>query len=197
MGHLNRRELQNLDERGRLLFAVLLLDPRIYEGIHGILILIGKLNNTPDAAAKQAIILFGVFIGKRDVLQAEIGKLRFVAILFDVQLNGDLVDDRIAASGAQMGKDFLRFIRAHEVVRQNMLDRLYAPFDDGFIITRTILSQKEFEDIDGHIGAFLDLLGQILAYDFPVKVLLQLFLDAFAGAGSFIKLGYACASCTL
>ena len=102
MGHLDRRQLMDMD-RGSVLFF---LD-----------ILIVKLDNTPDTAAEQPVKFGGVFLRDRDSFDAEIGKLGFVAVLFYVQVYGDLVNDRIAAALAQHGEDFLCLVWPHIIVR--------------------------------------------------------------------------------
>ena len=68
---------------------------------------------------------------------------------------------------------------AHKVVCQNPLHVLYALFDDFFIIGATILPQKELKDIDGYIGPFLDLLGEVFPDNFPVETLTEFFLYFF------------------
>lgn len=79
----------------------------------------------------------------------------------------------MTAALTKNGKDFLRLIRADEVIRENALYALYAFLNNLRIIRAAILSQKKFKDIDRNICPFLDFLGQILAYNLSIKILTQ------------------------
>ena len=105
--------------------------------------LIIQLHDTPNAAAEQPVELLRILIFDRHLLQAQIGELREIAVLLDVQLHGDHVDDRVAAALAQLGEDLLALIRSHEVVRQDSLHLLHAGFDDGVIVGGAVLAQQE------------------------------------------------------
>ncbi len=63
--------------------------------------LIAQLHNAPDTSAQQAVVLFRVFIGNRNILNAQVGKLRKICILAHIQMHGDHVDYRMATTRAQ------------------------------------------------------------------------------------------------
>ena len=71
----------------------------------------------------------------------------------------------------------MRLIRADEVVREDVFDRVHAFLNDLRVIGAAILPQQELKDINRHICPFFDLLGQILADNLPVELLPQFGLD--------------------
>ena len=84
MGHLNRGKLSNLD---RIPVFLIFLD-----------VLVIQLQNAPDAAAEQPVILLRVLIGNRNVLQAEIRKLSHIDIPLDIQINCNFIDNGITTT---------------------------------------------------------------------------------------------------
>ena len=81
----------------------------------------------------------------------------------------------------QHGEDLLRLIRTNIVVRKDAFYIFNALFNDLRIVGAAILAQQKLKDIDRHIRAFLDFLGQILANDFAVKESTQLLIDDDVG----------------
>ena len=162
MGHLNGRELADADRRSVPVF------------FH---VLVIQLHNAPDTAAEQPVKLGRILFINGDVFQAEIGKLGLVVVPLDVQVDRDLVNHGVTATLPEYGEDLLRLIRSDEVVRQNALDIVYPVLNDFRVIRAAILSQKELQHIDRDICALFDFLGQVLADDFSIELLPQLFFD--------------------
>ena len=75
-----------------------------------------QLNDTPDSAAEQTVILLGIAVVDGDILQSEIGKIRIEGIAPNIQAGGDHIDHRMASIAAQPCKDFLCFIRTNKIV---------------------------------------------------------------------------------
>ena len=166
MGHLNRRQLPNLDG---IAVILLFLD-----------VLVIELHNAPDTAAKQPVVFLWVFIGNRHSFDPQIGELCFIDIALDVQANCDLVDDGKTATGTKNREDFLCLIRTHKVICQNALHMLNALFDDFFVVGAAILPKKELQDVNRHIRPFLDFLREVFADNLAVKVFAEFTLNDFA-----------------
>ena len=166
MRHLNGSKLTNLDGIAIFLFFFV--------------ILVFQLHNAPNAAAEQAVILLGILVVNRHVTQTQIGERSIELVSPNIQIDGNHIDNRMAAVAAELCKNLLGFIRADEVVRQNALDVLHALLDDFIFIRAAILPQQEFQNIDRYVGAFFDFLGQVLPHDFAVEGLTQLGLNDLA-----------------
>ena len=158
MRHLDRRELSDADRRSVPVF------------LH---ILIVQLHDAPDTAAKQTIKFGGVFLIYGKVFESEVRKLRFIEIPLDVQVHCDFINHGVAATLTKHRENLLRLIGADEIIRKNAFYILYALFNNIRVIRAAILSQQELKDIDRHICAFLDFLGQILAHNLPIEILPQ------------------------
>ena len=163
MGHLDGSELTDADRIA--VFLILFV------------VLVFQLHNAPYAAAKQTVILLGVLVIDGDITQAQIGERSIELVLPDIQVHSDHINNGMAAVAAELGENLLCFIRADEVVRQNALDVLNALFDNLVLVGAAVLSQQELQNINRHIGAFFDFLGQVLPHDFAVEGLTQLGLD--------------------
>ena len=88
----------------------------------------------------------------------EIGENHPVCIAYRVKFYLRLIDDCIAAHLTNFGFYLLRFVGAHKIISENVLDPLYAFFDTGIIIGGTVHSQQIFQHIDGHISALFNFL---------------------------------------
>ena len=158
MRHLDWRELSDADWRSVPIF------------LH---VLIVQLHDAPDAAAKQAVKFGGIFFVYGDILESKVGELCFIEIPLDVQVHCDFINHGVAATLTKHRENLLRLIRADKIIRKNAFYILYALFDNIRVIRAAILSQQELKDIDRHICAFLDFLGQILAHNLPIEILPQ------------------------
>ena len=67
-------------------------------------IFIFKLDDTPNAAAEQSIIMGRLFFRNRDILNAQVRELGLVAVSLYVQVDSDLVYDSIASALTQYGQ---------------------------------------------------------------------------------------------
>ena len=172
MRHLDGGQLADADRRNILLlflpgFAIKVLHAK------GAVTLgfIFQLNDAPDAAAEQTVIFFRVVVRNGHIGESQIGKLCKEAVFLDIQMHGHHINNGVAAVPAQLRKHLLRLIRAHKVVRQNMLYVLHTLLDDFLIVRAAILPQQKLQHIDRYVGTFLDLFGQILANDLSIKIL--------------------------
>ena len=86
MRHLNGRQLINANRRSVLFF----LDKPI-----------AQLHHAPNIPAQKAVVLFRVSIGNRNILNTQDGKLRKICIFAHIQMHGNHVDYRMAATRAQ------------------------------------------------------------------------------------------------
>lgn len=96
MRHLDRCQLINSDGTDSLIF----FDKFIF-----------KLDDAPDTAAEQPIIFGSVFRLNWNVFDSEVGKLSLIAVFLDVQLDRQLINNRVAAALTQNGQDLLRLVR--------------------------------------------------------------------------------------
>lgn len=92
------------------------------------------------------------------------------------------INNRVTAVAAELGQDFLSFIRTDEIVRQNTLHSLDALFDDFLIIGAAILSEQKLQNIYRYIRTFFDFLGQVLPHNPAIEGLTQFFLNYFTRA---------------
>lgn len=162
MGHLDGRQPADMDRGG----VLVLLDKFVLQS-----------HDAPDAAAEQTVELRRIFLGDGHVLDAEVGKLRLIGVLFHVQPDGYLVDNGVRAALAQHGKYLLRLVRANVVVGKNALDGVDALGNDLRVVRAAILPEQELQHVYRHVRALFYLLGQVLADDSPVKELPQLAVD--------------------
>ena len=162
MRHLDWRELSDADWRSVPIF------------LH---VLIVQLHDAPDAAAKQTVKFGGIFFVYGDILESKVRELCFIEIPLDVQVHCDFIDHGVAATLTKHRENLLRLIGADEIIRKNAFYILYALFNNIRVIRAAILSQQELKDIDRHICAFLDFLGQILAHNLPIEILPQFRFD--------------------
>ena len=141
MRHLDRCQLINSDGTDSLIF----FDKFIF-----------KLDDAPDTAAEQPIIFGSVFRLNWNVFDSEVGKLSLIAVFLDVQLDRQLINNRVAAALTQNGQDLLRLVRADEIVRQNLFDIVNALVNHALIVRAAVLSQEELQNIDRNIRTLFD-----------------------------------------
>ena len=158
MRHLNGRQAADADGIASLFFDEFIIE----------------LYDTPNAAAEQTIELCRILFTDRNILLPEIGKLRLIAIFFDIEPNRHLIDDRITPALTQNGKHLLCLVGPHKVIGKDALDRFHAFLDNGRIVRTAILPQQKFQNIDGDICPLFDLLREIFPNDLPVEILPQL-----------------------
>jgi hypothetical protein len=103
----------------------------------------------------------------------EVGEQRFVNIPPLVEGNGDLINDLQTTAFSDDGFDLLRLIWTHVVLGQDAFYRLQTLLDDFLIVGSAVCAQEVLQHVHGHIGAFLDQLGQVFAYHSPGKMLIQ------------------------
>ena len=109
--HLNRCQFTDTDWRNIFLLflfgtkwiSINILNAKIIVAFH----LIIQLNNTPDAATKQAIKFFRVFIGNRYITNSQIRKLCKKAVLFHIQSDSHHINDRVTAFLSQLRQNLL------------------------------------------------------------------------------------------
>ena len=124
MRHLNGGQLTNMDGRNHFFFLI---------------VLIFQLHNAPDATAEQTVIFGGIVLRNGDVFNAEIGKLGFVAIPPNIQVDRDLINDGKATALPQHREDLLRFIGTHVVFGKDLLNVFDAACYDLRVIGAAIL----------------------------------------------------------
>ena len=142
MWHLNRCQLTNTDW---LRILLIFLDK-----------LILHLQDTPNTATEQTVIVFHIIRVNRNSFYTQIGESRFITVFFCIQYNRDSINYCVAASLTQKRENLLCLIRTHIVISQNTLYVLYSLFNDLFIIGITVLSKEVFQYIDRNIGSFAD-----------------------------------------
>ena len=174
MGHLDGGQFADADRRNIFLlflpgFAIKVLHTKAAVTFGFIF----QLNDAPDAAAEQTVKFFRVVVRNGHIGEPQVGKLRKEAVFLDIQMHGHHIDNGVAAVPTQLRKHLLCLIRAHKVVRQNMLYVLHALLDDLLIVRTAILPQQKLQHIDRYVGTFLDLFGQILTDDTTIKVFPQ------------------------
>ena len=79
--------------------------------------LVFQLHNAPDSATKQAVIFFRIIIRNWHIAKAKIRELCKEAILLDIQMHRYHINDGMTSVLAQLGENFLRFIRADKIIR--------------------------------------------------------------------------------
>ena len=174
MRHLDGGQLANADRRNILLLFLPGFAVKIFHTKAAVTFgFIFQLNDAPDAAAEQTVIFFRVVVRNGHIGEPQIGKLCKEAVFLDIQMHGHHINNGVAAVPAQLRKHLLRLIRAHKVVRQNMLYVLHTLLDDFLIVRAAILPQQKLQHIDRYVGTFLDLFGQILTDDTTIKVFPQ------------------------
>ena len=174
MGHLDGGQLADADRRNILLLFLPWFAVKIFHTKGTVTLgFIFQLDDAPDTTTKQTVKFFRVVIRNGHIGEPQIGKLCKEAVFLDVQMHGHHIDNGVAAVPTQLRKHLLRLIRAHKVVRQNMLYVLHALLDDFLIVRAAILPQQKLQHIDRYVGTFLDLFGQILADDATIKVFPQ------------------------
>ena len=167
MGHLNGRQLTNLDWST----VVFLL---FYK-------LIVQLHDTPDTATEEAVIFLWILICQGDIAHTQVRKFRNIGVPSHIQPGGNHINDGMAAMAAQFGENLLSLIWPNKIIRQNTLDTLNSLFDNLFIIGATVLAKQEFKDIYWDISPFFNFLCQVLANNLPIKIYTKLVLYDFAG----------------
>ena len=109
--HLDGRQLTDTDWRNVFLLFLFgakripinILDAKVIVTLDFIV----KLDNTPDTTTKQAIKLFRIFIGNRNITDSQIRELCKEAVPFHIQTNGHHINDCVTAFFTQLREDFL------------------------------------------------------------------------------------------
>ena len=142
MWHLNRCQLSDTD---RLCIFLIFFNK-----------LIVKLENTPDTATKQAVIILHIVSTDRNILNAEVRESCLVPVFLCIKNYCNPVYNCITASLSKKGQYLLCFIRADIVITQNTLHIVYSLINNLWIIRITILSEKIFQYIYRNIGSLSD-----------------------------------------
>ena len=137
------------------------------------------LQDTPDTATEQSVIILHIIRMNRNPLYAKIRKSRLITVFFGIQYYCNTINDCVAAPFPQKRKNFLCLIRTHIVISQDTLYILHPFFNNLFIIGITILSEEIFQNINRNVGSFPDRFCQILPDDTTVIILTELLLDFF------------------
>lgn len=169
--HIHVRHLDRLQVAQQERRALLRLLVEIFEG-----------GDAPDAADQQLLELLDDIAGDLDPADAEVAELRLVDVALLVERHAHLVDDLETAALADRRFHLLRLVGTHVVLGEDLFDRAEAVFDNGLVVRRAVGSEQIFQDVDWHVGAFLDQLGQVLANDLAREVPVQQVVEAFVGS---------------
>ena len=125
---------------------------------------------------------FTISLGTSIAADAEVAELRLVDVALLVERHAHLVDDLETASLADRRFHLLGLVGPHVVLGEDLFDRAEAVFDNGLVVRRAVGSEQIFQDVDRHVGAFLDQLGQVLANDLAREVPVQQVVEAAVGS---------------
>ena len=110
---------------------------------------------------------------------AEVAEQRLVDVALLVERHAHLVDDLETAALADRGLHLLRLVGTNVVLGEDLLDRRQALLDHGLVVRGAVGPEQILQDVDWHVRAFLDQLGQVLANDLAGEMPVQQVVEAF------------------
>ena len=123
-----------------------------------------QVDDRPDAADQQLVILLDVALGDVDITQAHVCQLGPVFVLGLDQLDLDFVDDLVGTLFAGDRLDLLAFVRTDVALSQRLPD-VRQPFRDNVRIgAGAILAQQELKHVDRDVEALLDASDQVFPH---------------------------------
>ena len=126
---------------------------------------VDEIELAPDAAAEEALVLVDDVLGDVDVLVAEVREVGPELVLARDEPDVDLVDEAVLALPLELRLRLLGLVGSDEVLLQSLVDDLEAGRDRRRVVGRAVLAEQELKDVDGHVGADLDLADEVLADD--------------------------------
>jgi hypothetical protein len=137
---------------------------------------------TPKAPFQQPLVFAIVPLVDGDTPAAEVLHFRPMPLLNLLVNDPNFIDELVAALLLNKRLGRVRFIRTHKSALKRFLDSLKTRFDFIRVVSRTISSEKKFQDECRYIGALFYTLHQILPHDTSGKHFVQFFTQRSHGA---------------
>ena len=141
--HLDRRDL--IDHEWAAFLFILIIE-------------IGQVNNTPDTTGQKLLIRPDILRMYINPFDAQEQKICLILISTLIQLNADLVDDRMCSLFLDPCLDLFCFIRTHIIIWKDPLHLFDTGFNFTFIVRCAIIPKQIFQHIGRNIRTVFDLL---------------------------------------